>query len=120
MQCPECKQEIHNAPYCGCGWKRKSAEGQPEVTHIQCAHDGCMYNSRVRIRTETGWATLCDAHYSQHYLDSAKKYCASLGLFTTEQKRQWVREKARMLGNKMRPDYLREPGEDEDYQHPTS
>lgn len=117
MQCPECKQEIHNAPYCGCGWKRKTAENQPEATHIQCAHDGCRYNSRVRIRTETGWATLCDAHYSKHYLDKAKKTCESLGLLTTEQKRELVKGTISILAQKWTPDYGREPGSDDEI-HP--
>lgn len=76
-----------------------------------------MYPAICRIKTLTGMANMCRAHYDRYYLDSAKKYCDNLGLYTTDQKRQWVKEKARMLSSKMRPDYLREPGEDEDYRH---
>lgn len=111
MECPNCQGTLaDSASYCGCGWRKngdkKAKKDWDALPFIQCAHMACYDAAKVRIKTKTGWANMCNRHYSTHFLDSAEKYCYALGLDTTEQKRAWVREKVAELSSRFRPDYL--------------
>ena len=118
MECPTCKSELaDNATYCGCGWKaKKSKPGKGEYTvyppQAVCSHDGCFVSSLCKIKTIHGWANLCERHYYAHWQAQGDKKCAELGLKTITEKRAWVLANAGKLAKKMRPDYMREPGED--------
>lgn len=117
--CPRCDAQLGNtAVACSCGWtNRKAKQETAYMPPPQCSHIGCGLSAYVKIETKTGWATLCEPHYQQHFRDKASKTCEALGLHTTQQKRDWVMKAARSLAAKLRPDYLREPGEDENYRH---
>lgn len=119
MECPSCQSEIGKATYCGCGWKAKTAKpGKGEYTiyppQAPCSHDGCFVESLCRIKTPLGFANLCERHYYAYWQAQGDKKCAELGLKTTAEKRAWVKANAGKLARKMRPDYIREPGDDDE------
>lgn len=117
--CPRCDAEIGNtAIACACGWHDRKAQKSSQVFEkkIPCAHDTCARLAVCRILTPTGWAALCDEHYSSHFLENAKKKCDSLSLNTVSQKRKWVAHNLKKLYANIAADLpLREPGQDEDY-----
>lgn len=117
MECPKCRAEIGNADYCGCGWKKPKKQEYQEPLRVECAHESCQHRAIVKIQTITGWANLCNFHYQEHYRLQALDYCSALGLHTTEQRKAWMKGAIRKLAEKWKPDYQREPGEDEEYMH---
>jgi len=56
-----------------------------------CAHDGCGLSAYVKVRTKTGWANLCDRHYSDHFQIKARETCSRLGLKSAKEMRAWAR-----------------------------
>ena len=115
MQCPDCKNEIKNSNYCGCGWRKPSPPvPYAERERVKCCYDVCNRSAVLKVRTPTGWANLCMIHYDEHHQRQADETCRALGLQTVQQKREWVRRKMRELRDRMRPDYMREPGQDDD------
>ena len=117
-ECPQCKSEIGNATYCGCGWGKRGRNHEvPIERRCACGYEGCPHDAMCKIQTKTGWLNVCDDHYRIYHHAKAEAYCRERGLLTTEQKRAWLREEMRKLSDKMRPDYLknsREPGDDEE------
>lgn len=82
FNCPDCSRTLHvGATYCGCGWKRRKSPFADalEVT-VNCAHFNCRNPAKVKIKTKTGHANLCMAHYDQHYRDEALDGLDKLGL----------------------------------------
>lgn len=80
MECPTCKATLHNsAKYCGCGWKRDNHFSNPDPI-IDCAHMGCSIPAKVKIKTKTGYANLCLAHYDKHFADEAQANLDKYGL----------------------------------------
>lgn len=104
MNCPDCKSEIGNSSYCGCGWKRQAKSAEPRP-FIPCAHMACGENALTYVMTKTGWANLCRYHYTQKALDEAEKRCYDLGLDTVQQKREWVKSNVKTMLANLRPDY---------------
>ena len=107
--CPDCNKSIAvTATRCRCGWKEHAAtQTRP---HVDCCFEGCGKSAIVKERTKTGWANVCYDHMMKLANDSAKEYCANLGLYTPEDCRQWLRKNK--LTVKRAP--VREPGEDTD------
>lgn len=64
--CPDCGSSLGKTAFkCRCGWKG-TAYAEP-VRLISCAHDGCNSGAICSVRTNTGRANLCKAHYSAHW-----------------------------------------------------
>ena len=91
MECPDCKSEIGNARYCGCGWQKPSKRDRDEpLPMVNCVYADCLKPAIMREKTPTGWANLCHFHMMQRHHDRAEKYCADRGLDTVAKKRAYV------------------------------
>lgn len=116
--CPECSSTLaRNASYCGCGWgkQKKGDRYPPSVPRVPCAFDSCARRAVVKVRVgKTSWSDLCLEHDQQLAQKRANEYCASLGLKTVAEKIKWVKGRVNL---KLDIRALREPGEDEAYQH---
>jgi hypothetical protein len=120
--CPRCDVELaSSATSCRCGWADRRAKQIAEARQdVPCAHDNCIAYAIVRIKTPTGLAAMCKAHYDKYYLDLANKRCELLGLNTVSEKKKWVQQEMNKLYRKLANDQpwatpSREPGEDENY-----
>lgn len=74
MMCPKCKTELHNtATYCGCGWRKRPETSKEFHANalIQCAFEACNKHAPIKVKTGTGWANFCDAHYDEYYRSKA-------------------------------------------------
>lgn len=76
---------------------------------IECAFAGCPNNAILRHKMPTGWANLCEKHRMEIQQEQAEIYCASLGLKTVAQMREWLKKNRLKVGQ-----ITREPGEDLD------
>jgi len=65
-----------------------------EPPRVNCAHMDCGYHAMAKIKTKTGWASLCSVHYAKHFQDIAEEKCVELGLLTPSMCRDWVRANA--------------------------
>lgn len=108
MICPRCQTALHeNARYCGCGWKKFSRAGfdEPEQQqHVKCAHDACFLSAKVRIKTATGWANLCERHYEQHYATEALANLDKWGMErqADETRAEWTARMRRFVKSKIK------------------
>ena len=113
--CPRCDAEIGDtAVACSCGWRDRKAKDAPIEPPGPCGYEGCHLPAMCKLRTPTGWLNVCDNHYRIYFHSRAEKTCRDLGLTTIEQKRAWLRNAVSKLANKMRPNYMREPGQDDE------
>lgn len=78
---------------------------------IECAFAGCPNNVILRHKMPTGWANLCEKHRMEIQQEQAEIYCASLGLKTVAQMREWLSKNRLTL---KRIPVERQPGEDLD------
>ena len=116
--CPRCSASLGDtALACSCGWKdrKEKTDYSADPIRIECAYMSCQQRSKVKVMTPTGWANFCAYHYDIHFLNQAEQICERLNLKTVDEKRAWASETARSASAKMRPDYLRQPGEDEEF-----
>lgn len=62
--CPDCGSLLGKDAYkCRCGWKSSaSRESRREI--IPCAYTDCVTPALARVHTKTGWANVCERHYS--------------------------------------------------------
>lgn len=47
---------------------------------VPCAHEGCPLPAMCRVKTKTGWASICHKHYDQHFADEAYASLDKYGL----------------------------------------
>lgn len=59
--------------------------------HMDCAHMECNAHAICKIKTETGWAKVCHKHYVQHFHEKAEENCVKLGILTSTQCREWLK-----------------------------
>lgn len=117
-ECPECKTEIGRAAYCGCGWKRHAKAKAPiQGPRADCGYEGCGREAMCKIHTKTGWLNVCEDHYRIYHHAKAEEYCKNLGLDTIAKKRAHFREQIKQLTSRIRPQYMREPGQDDEEVH---
>ena len=113
--CPRCDAELGDtATACRCGWKEHKKNAADSIARAGCAHFDCQHPAICRMKTASGWANLCNRHYEMLIQTRADQTCQRLGLTTTAQKSAWVLDQVHKLSQRMRPSYLREPGEDRD------
>lgn len=103
-------------------------------TLIDCAYDRCDSHAVCRVRKPTGWANLCDFHYSNDNVRESIFYCQKHGLDTTEKRiahcralfkaprdsRAWLKNAKSEIAKRYRDEVLkvapveREPGQDDE------
>ena len=113
-QCPKCRRRLRDGAIgCLCGWS--IAEG--EVAFAHCAHDDCSFKAIARIKTPTGMADFCLAHYDAYWSKVAADWCAERGLDTREKQYLFIRKTVRegKLFQQVQLPKMREPGEDEEF-----
>jgi hypothetical protein len=82
--CPDCDKPIRaDALRCGCGWMKTDFAYRPAIA---CAFIGCKTPAVVRLKKPTGWANMCEFHYSKDNVAEAERFCAERGLDTTAKK----------------------------------
>ena len=92
MQCPDCNRGLRDgAIRCACGWNALDAK---VPVHADCAHDACPHPAKIKLKTKTGWAKVCEKHYLQHFQESAEENAVKLGLLTGAQCREWLKKNA--------------------------
>lgn len=75
-QCPKCNRRLRaDAIKCLCGWS--AAQLAERMPGYPCAHDGCGHNAVCSVKTPTGRANLCRAHYATHFTVDAIKAIAT-------------------------------------------
>lgn len=119
MQCPECRTELaSSAKYCGCGWKRSSVNAPVLSERMPCEHEGCSLEANVKVRIGRNKSdpvrNLCHAHVRAEHNAMASAYCANLGLFGLEAKREWLSRKWPEMKVAKRMPEQREPGSDDE------
>lgn len=65
----------------------------------------CLITAICKIKVDGVWKNVCERCYLAHFQKQADDYRESQGIITLEQKRQYVRDKARGIYR------MREPGE---------
>jgi hypothetical protein len=66
---------------------------QEPKAHIQCAHDDCREPAILSRKLRGGWAKLCKHHDLLHVQLEANEFCEANGLFTRQEKMDWIRKK---------------------------
>jgi hypothetical protein len=108
-ECVKCGQEIGCASYCGCGWRKAKNDKPLSEPTALCAYMACNKPSICKIKVaKNAWSNFCQQHYIEWHRRKAEETCLDLGLKTTEEKREWVRNAVNKLATKMRPDYLKD------------
>jgi len=95
--------------------KQKTENKEDDAPRCMCAYFGCEKRAICKVKVSTtAWSNFCYHHYLVYHQDRAEETCERLGLKTTAEKRAWILEQSAKLAQKMRPSYLREPGEDDE------
>lgn len=101
MECPKCHRWIVegslNHSYCGWGF---------QVEAPKCCHEGCNNEAVVRV----GAAKECLYHYEERFQKQAESFCASKGLYTVAQIKEYLKAKYQHV---LPEAIFREPGQDE-------
>ena len=100
----------YRAYKCRCGWKEQ-AVSERSVSFVDCAHFGCDSAAKVNVKTATGFANLCMAHYDAHHLERAKSVLAGLGIETKDEQKSFWRNQVEILrgGNTNYRGWQRQP-----------
>lgn len=81
--CPDCETRLTDtATRCRCGWRASDAP-------LRCVK--CDLCEKIAIVNLNG-RRVCYVHYVSDAQQKAEQKCVELGLLTTEQCRQWLRE----------------------------
>jgi len=107
-QCPRCSDDLPwGATTCHCGWKKRkvAADKRAPREPVQCAHEDCPDDATIRVKTRTGWANFCRAHYaSYHTLEAAR---ATVHIGGTAEKRAYIFAQLRSIaGRKPSRDWM--------------
>jgi hypothetical protein len=97
-QCPRCSDDLPwGTTSCHCGWKKRKAAGDKRSPRdpVQCAHEDCQSDATIRVKTRTGWANFCRAHYVAYHTLEAAQATAHIG--GTQEKRAYIFAQLRRL-----------------------
>lgn len=90
MFCQNCKRRLPDiAETCKCGWTKESVK---QAGFVHCANESCPTCAIVRVKTPTGFANFCEAHYEKYFTEQARIFCGSRGFDTQEKQYKFCRE----------------------------
>jgi hypothetical protein len=91
--CPECERYLPvTAVACRCGWKAPQAA----PSWVPCCFAGCPTNATLKVKTKTGWASVCEKHDLELVQKRADQVCKELGLDTVQKQREWLLKNGKM------------------------